>query len=200
LEPDLATAAAPQRSERRRCIRFKSRQYISGCRRITVAKTFCREELRQTMNDSRRIGWHARVLFAGIGGALAIGAIATLPSPAQARVWVSVGVPFAGFYPGPYYGYSPPPYYYAPPPATYYPPVYPADPGYAAPVQPAPSAYAPPAALTSPNPAVAITYTNKPAFTNASGQTCREYMTRNGGQAVYGTACQQADGQWRVVN
>jgi surface antigen len=49
-----------------------------------------------------------------------------------------------------------------------------------------------------------ITYTNKPAFTNAAGQTCREYKTTNAAAGrsvdVYGTACKTADGQWRVVN
>jgi len=57
-----------------------------------------------------------------------------------------------------------------------------------------------PAAPSSP----AITYTNKPAFTNAAGQTCREYKTTDttGGHPidVVGTACRAADGQWRVVN
>jgi hypothetical protein len=138
-----------------------------------------------------------RLLFAGVAGALAVGAIAALPAPAQARVWVSVGVPCCGYYgPGPYYGYYPPPYYYTPPSAYYYPPPAPPYPA------PSPSAYAPPAAApANPGPASSITYTSKPAFTNASGQTCREYMTNNGsGQPVYGTACQQADGVWRVVN
>jgi hypothetical protein len=145
--------------------------------------------------------WHARVLVAGIAGALAIGAIATLSSPAQARGWVNVGIPFPGYYPGPYYGYYPPPYYYAPPPVAYYPPAaYPADPGYAAPVQPAPSAYTPPNSAAS-STAAQITYTNKPAFKNASGQTCREYTANDAsGKAAYGTACQAADGHWRVAN
>lgn len=149
------------------------------------------------MNRPTYIRWRAGLLLAGIAGASAIG---TLPSPAQARPW---GFPCCGYWgPGPYYGgYYPAPYYYAPPPAAYYPPAgYPADPGYAAPAQPAPSAYAPTAPATA-NPAAQISYTSKPAFKNASGQTCREYTANNAsGKAVYGTACQQADGQWRVTN
>jgi hypothetical protein len=147
------------------------------------------------MSDPTQTRWRARLALAG---ALAIGAIASLSSPAQAY-WG--GFPFPGYYPGAYYGYYPPaPYYYAPPP-TYYPPAaYPAYPGYAAPAQPAPSAYAPPASAT-PGAAAQITYTNKPAFKNASGQTCREYTANDpSGKAVYGTACQAADGQWRVAN
>lgn len=156
------------------------------------------------MSGPRPNPWRRRVLFAGIGGALAIGTLAAA-SPAQA-FWI--GFPFPGYYPAPYYGYYPQPYYYAPPAAYYPPPAYPAAPAYAAPAQPAPSAYgqqtSPSAyepATTSANPAAQITYTSKPAFKNASGQTCREYTTGDAaGKAVYGTACQAADGQWRVVN
>jgi hypothetical protein len=150
------------------------------------------------MSDPTQTRWRARLAFVG---ALAIGAIASLSSPAHARGWVGIAGPCCGYYPGAYYGYYPPPYYYAPPPAAYYPPAaYPANPGYAAPVQPAPSAYSPPPSAT-PSVAAQITYTNKPAFKNASGQTCREYMANDpSGKAVYGTACQAADGQWRVTN
>jgi hypothetical protein len=43
--------------------------------------------------------------------------------PAQARVFVGIGIPFygPGFYPPPVY-YPPPPVYYAPPPVVYAPP------------------------------------------------------------------------------
>ena len=82
------------------------------------------------MNDSTQTSWRSRVLFTSIAGALAIGAVMALPSPASAY-WV--GFPFPGYYPGSYYGYYPPPPYYAPPPA-YYPPAY-------APSYPPPPAY-----------------------------------------------------------
>ena len=158
------------------------------------------------MSGPTRIPWRSRVLLAGLTGLAAICTAAALPSPAQA-FWV--GFPFPGYYPAPYY-YYPPPYYYAPPTAYYPPPAYPADPAAAAPAQPAPSAYsqepastayAPPANSTSPSPTAQITYTSKPAFRNASGQTCREFTTSDAsGKAVYGTACQAADGQWRVTD
>jgi len=176
----------------------------------------------------------ARLLLAGVAGALAVLAVAAMPAPVQARFFVGVGVPFPGYYygPGPYYGY-PPPYAYAPPPGYYPPPTgYPTQDAYPPPGAPAPSAYAPaqptptypppaagatpgyapPSAAPSPSAMAApaepaspaITYTNKPAFTNSAGQTCREYKTTDasGGRPVdvFGTACKEADGQWRVVN
>ncbi len=55
-------------------------------------------------------------------------------SPAAARVFVGIGIPFGGFYPAPYY-YPPPPVYYPPPPVVYAPPQ-----TYA----PPPQSYAPP--------------------------------------------------------
>ncbi|HXO02637.1 MAG TPA: hypothetical protein VN900_11305 [Stellaceae bacterium] len=168
-----------------------------------------------------RTGWRARLLLTASAAALALIALTTISSPTQARAWVSVGLPYPGYYyPGPYYGY-PPPYAYAPPPSYYYPPDY-ASPG-AYPPAAAPSAYTSPSAYTpgAPTPsyappaggalapsamaapaAPAITYTSKPAFTNAAGQTCREYKTTDAtaGRDVFGTACREADGQWRVVN
>lgn len=71
--------------------------------------------------------------------------------------------------------YSPPPQtYYAPPPAGYY---------GEAPIQAVPAS---------------------DVYQTQSGQYCREYQSsvRVGGQMQYGygTACQQPDGQWRVVN
>ena len=133
--------------------------------------------------------WRARLLLIGCAATLAALTLTATPHAAQARVWVSVGVPCCGYWgPGPYWGYPPPPppYYYGPP--AYYPP----PPGYPA---PAPTAYAPAAPAGAPT--AAITYTDKPAFTNAAGQTCREYKTPDN---HVGTACQQADGQWRVMN
>jgi hypothetical protein len=153
-----------------------------------------------------------RLIPAGIAAVLAV--IALTPAPAQARVFVGVGGPFGGYYapgpyyygyPGPYYPYYAPPAYYPPPPAPGYPPAptaayTPSAPAYS----PAPSAtYAPPATGSAPG-ASGITYTNRPAFTNSAGQTCREYKTTETGGGhptdVFGTACRQADGTWRVVN
>lgn len=177
------------------------------------------------MSFRTRTDWRACLFITGCAAALAVVALAAAPQPAQARVWVSVGFPFAGFYgPRPYYGY-PAPYYYAPhyygPPA-YYPPAYYPAPNAYPPAGQAPSAYTPPGygppeaspteptpntppqAATAPAATPSITYTNKPAFTNSAGQTCREYKTTDTSNPhpvdVFGTACKQADGQWRVVN
>jgi len=175
-----------------------------------------------------RTFWRARLLLLGFA-ALALTALTSVSPPAQARVWVSVAGPCCGYaYPDPYYGYPPPPpYAYAPPPGYYPPPPDAGAPGAYPPVGPAPSAYTPdapaagyapaasyaptasyaPATSYAPAPsgaAAQVTYTNKPAFTNAAGQTCRQYKTTDasGGHPVdvYGTACRQADGQWRVVD
>lgn len=122
-----------------------------------------------------------RYAVAGLAAAAALIAVGAAPGTAQARVFVSVGVPFPGFAPFPFYPY--PPVMYPPPPPAYY-PGYPA-PG-AAPA-PAPAAAAP----------TAITYTERPSFRNASGQTCREYRSATGN---LGTACQDPSGQWRIAN
>jgi hypothetical protein len=119
---------------------------------------------------------------------LVIGAWAIAPAPAAAQFFFG-GPRF--FAPYPYY--PPPAYYpyYAPPPA-YYPP-------------PAPAYYPPPAA-TAPaagtgtatsTAAAGITYTSRPAFKNAAGQTCREFKAASG---ALGTACEDPSGQWRVAN
>ncbi|MEA2729624.1 MAG: hypothetical protein QOF70_4099 [Acetobacteraceae bacterium] len=49
--------------------------------------------------------------------------VGLVSGPAQARVFVGIGIPFygPGFYPPPVY-YPPPPVYYAPPPPVYYAP------------------------------------------------------------------------------
>lgn len=71
---------------------------------------------------------------ATIALALCAAFIGLTGAPAQARVFVGIGVPFygPGFYPPPIY-YPPPPVYYAPPPPTYYipPQAYGAAPGMA---------------------------------------------------------------------
>ena len=154
--------------------------------------------------------WRAHLLLSGATAALALVALTAGSSPAQA-FWIGFGGPCCGWGLGPW-GY-PPPYAYYPPPA-YYPPAYPPAPGYPAPgaypAPAAPTAYTPgtpaaPGAASAPAAAAApgqpqITYTTKPAFTNSAGQTCREYKADAGGRDVFGTACQEADGQWRVVN
>ncbi|CAO3439385.1 Putative transmembrane protein [Azospirillum endophyticum] len=125
---------------------------------------------------------------------LAVGAAAaviSVPEAAQARTSVSVGIgvgpifPAYGYY-HPYRYYAPPPpvvQYYAPPPVVYVPP---------SPVV----QYAPPSPVGV-DPA-------GPVYYSRSGQQCREYQSRAmvGGrsQPVYGTACLQSDGTWRIVN
>ena len=118
-----------------------------------------------------------------LGALIALAGWAALPAPAHARVFVGigVGVPFPG------YGYPlsaairtripirTPPAYYPPPPPAYYPGAY--APPVAGPGAPAARGTRPPA----------ITYTERPAFTNAAGQTCREFKTA---QNTLGTACQ----------
>jgi hypothetical protein len=152
-----------------------------------------------------------RLVLTGFTALLAVAALTAAPSSARA-FFVSIGVPCCGWGPGPYWGYPPPPYGYYPPPAYYPPPGY-----YPPPTASAPSAYTP----TQPTPAYPpaggsaapgatavpaipaaprITYTSKPSFTNSAGQTCREYKTTDSGRDIFGTACKQADGQWRVVN
>ena len=145
-------------------------------------------------------GRWSRLGVAGLAIALAVGAWAALPSSAAARGFVGIGVPFPGYYaPYPYY-YPPPAYYpYYPPPPAYYPE--PAAPPASYPPAAAPAYYPPPAQseapAASPTSSAAITYTERPAFKNATGQTCREYRAANG---ALGSACQDSSGQWRVAN
>jgi hypothetical protein len=138
----------------------------------------------------------------GIGAlamVLGIGAWTATPAPAAAQFLFGPRY----YAPLPYY-YPPPAYYpYSPPPPAYYPPTAPAygaaPPATGAPPVPAygaapPAIGAPPASPTS---STAITYTDRPAFRNAAGQTCREYRGANG---ALGSACQDSTGQWRVAN
>jgi hypothetical protein len=99
--------------------------------------------------------------------------------PAQARVFVGIGIPFygPGFYPPPVY-YPPPPVYYAPPPVVYAPP---------------PVSYAPPQNYSqAPGPAgdgqmcYAGPYVCPMDRPVASGGSC--YCLGNGGQRVWGRA------------
>ena len=129
---------------------------------------------------------------AGLAVVLGLGAWIAGPAPAAAQFWFGFGPRY--YAPYPYY-YAPPAYYpyYAPP--AYYPPQTPAD------YPPSAPGAAPPApvggAAAEPQDGAAITYTNRPAFRNSAGQTCREYRAASG---TLGTACQEASGQWRIAN
>lgn len=93
--------------------------------------------------------------------------------PADARVFVGIGIPFPGFYPG----YYPGPYYYPPPPAYYAPP----PPVVYAPPQsytPAPQAYGSGQACYAGPYACPM---DRPA---ATGGSC--YCLDNSGQRVWG--------------
>ena len=120
------------------------------------------------MNVWNNICGRLRVGHLILAAALGLTVWAAAPAPAEARVFVGIGVPFPGLYPYPYYPYPPPYYYPPPPPMAYYPP--PPGPG------PAPAA-----APASAGAAASITYTERPAFKNASGQACREVRYANGG-------------------
>lgn len=118
-------------------------------------------------------GFVTRALVAG-GIALGAASLAMTPAPASARVSVGIGfgVPlFAPAYPAPVYAYPP----------GYYAPSYAPAPAYAAP---------PPVAAVGPSIA-----------TNAQ---CRQYSTTQiiagAPQQVYGTACRQPDGSWRIMD
>lgn len=120
----------------------------------------------------------ARVLAVS-PAALAMSLALALPAAARGFVSFGFGVPLVGpAYPPPVY-YGPPAYYYPPPPymASPY-----AAPPYTAPYAAPPVAYAPPA---------------------IDQRDCREYRTTTtiGGvsQPVYGTACRQPDGTWRII-
>ena len=118
-------------------------------------------------------------------GAAILAALVAFAPPADARVFVGVGVgvPLYGP-PPPVYYYPPPPVYYAPPPVVYSPPPAPAYSGpiYAAPQQTS-SPVAPPPPQTG---------------------NCRQYQgdaTIDGrNQPFYGTACLGPDGKWHIQN
>jgi hypothetical protein len=94
-------------------------------------------------------------------------------SPAQARVFVGIGIPFYGpaFYPPPVY-YPPPPVYYAPPPVVYAPP--------------AQSYYPQPGAPGAGQACYAGAYSCPMDHPVAPGGSC--YCPGNGGQRVWGRA------------
>jgi hypothetical protein len=127
----------------------------------------------------------SRFTAAALAAALGIAAWAIGPAPAAAQFFFGgprFFAPYPYFPPPAYYPYyAPPPAYYPPPAPAYYPPP------------------APPAATASSAQATAasITYTSRPAFKNAAGQTCREFKAANG---ALGIACEDTSGQWRVAN
>jgi hypothetical protein len=115
--------------------------------------------------------------------ALCVPGLGLAPSPASARVFVGIGVPFfgPGFYPPPYY-YPPPVYYPPPPPVVYAPPpqVY----------APPPQVYAPPPQVYAPQRSGQTCYAgayvcpmDRPV---AAGGSC--YCLGNGGEHVWGRA------------
>jgi Surface antigen len=123
----------------------------------------------------------------GLACGLALAAVlVAAPEVAHARASVFVGVgPVMPVYP--HYHYYPAPVYVAPPPPAVI---------YA----PAP----PPAVVfTQPQAPVAVDPAG-PAYVARGGQLCREYqrtvMIGNVPQQVHGTACQQPDGSWRMMN
>ncbi len=146
------------------------------------------------MTMSTKIRWITGVRAAALVAGLACGAALLALSPAEARVFVGVGFGFPIGFPGYYYPPYPPPPFYSPP--AYYPPPGP----YPPPAPPAPGGYPPSAAVQAPHPP--ITYTPRRPWTNSSGRQCREYQTTRDGRStkVYGTACRDPDGQWRIVN
>src|SRR5947208_3020291 len=150
--------------------------------------------------------WMTGVRAAAVVVGLACGAVLFVPTPAEARVFVGFGfgfpIGFPGYYypPYPYPYYYPPPVYYSPPP--YYPPpaYYPPPGSYQPPAPRAPAGYTP-SGTAQPPP---IIYTPRRPWTDASGRQCREYQTTRDIQGratkVYGTACRDPDGQWRIIN
>lgn len=122
----------------------------------------------------------------------ALGLTALAPRPADARVFVSVGVGGGCCY-GPGWGYPYyRPYYY---PGYYAPAYYPPPVVYAAPQT---VVYAPPPAVTYAAPAVTQADQTSPTFIDAQGRTCRQFEATSAGPSA-GTACLLSDGTWHVV-
>ena len=148
------------------------------------------------MTIATKTRWTTWVRAAAVVAGLAGGAALLAPTPGQARVFVGVGFGFPIGFPGYYY----PPY--PPPPPPFYPPLayYPPPGPYPPPASQTPAGYTPSAATQAPS----ITYTSRRPWTDASGRQCREYQTTRDIQGratkVYGTACRDPDGQWRIIN
>jgi hypothetical protein len=118
--------------------------------------------------------------------ALCAAFVGLVGTPAQARVFVGIGIPFygPGFYPPPIY-YPPPPIYYAPPPPpTYYvpPQAYSAAPGVAQSGM-AQSGMTPSGAGQACYAGSYVCPMDRPV---ATGGSC--YCLGNGGQRVWGRA------------
>lgn len=141
-------------------------------------------------------GFVAALALALLGGAATLAAAAPVKADSFSFGYSSGG------YGRPYYGpprhyHRPPPpprvVYYGPPPRPYYRPaptvIYSSPPVVYAP--PPQVVYAPPPIVATPGPVV------------STAPYCREYQstTMVGGQPAYsyGTACQQPDGSWRIV-
>ncbi len=105
-------------------------------------------------------------------GAMMLNAIPALAG-GGGHVGFGLSFGFPLFFYGPPAYYAPPPPYYAPPPVVY---------------APAPTLYATPAS---------------PPYVGSSGASCQQFQSFgliNGRrERIYGTACQQPDGSWRVV-
>lgn len=108
---------------------------------------------------------------ATVAMALCAAMVGLTASPAHARVFVGIGIPFygPGFYPPPVYYPPPPPVYYAPPPVVYAPP----------------QTYTPPPAVEpSGQSCYAGPYVCPMDRPVATGGSC--YCLGNGGQKVWG--------------
>ncbi|HYG91668.1 MAG TPA: hypothetical protein VD978_36080 [Azospirillum sp.] len=104
---------------------------------------------------------------------VAVALIATPASAGRTRVGIGLSFGFPLFFGPPIFYAPPPPVVFAPPPVV----------------------FAPPAGLSA--------TPTSPTFVGPSGAFCREFETsaRVGGriERLFGTACQQPDGTWRVV-
>ena len=74
------------------------------------------------MDSVRKISLHSRLWITAAFSALSIGTWSIAPAPANAGVFIGVGIPFPGLYAQyPYYPYPPGYYPYYPPPPAYSP-------------------------------------------------------------------------------
>jgi len=122
------------------------------------------------------------------GMLLALLALCIAPLKAEARVVVGFGVGGPAYYPYPAYAYPPPPVYAYPPPYSPYPGY--GYPGYGS-------------ALAVPPPAIAAPPGYRPNQQMSGGEACHEYtghaVIEGQRQTIYGHACRQPDGTWRIV-